>query len=556
MSPVAGISPGEYLGLGPVGYHIGRELFGGREEDLVREQIKARVAAGEDPTDVLNQLGPRIYPGYQPIESATQREMRARGILGQTRPFEVEVPGGPPTGRYEVGPSLGERVFETPGGGTTQEIPYHPDRPERAGIPTPTAYTTIQTRQRAAGVPAGPAMPYASAYDRSGEIAATAAIPTGTPRREPIERVPVVRPELEYPPTVRRGERPITLAEAFAEAPTPQDYRALRQYGPGLEQERGFDILEQALRAGLPLDQALTQLLPTLMRGAKSTEWDSIIKAVNATNAGDFEQLAVDLAAQGDTYGAMIARSGNQRLLLQHLINKGKADLAKTDLDTRKRVADDLRARGLHTAADLLEAGKGAGPAGGLLQTQTRERGLGERQKAAIEGRKQIVETINQTRLKVAELRGGGGGGGGDIKRAQVALAAINNAQRRLEAQMKLEQAAREDARIQSLPTEDHDQALEAARQLMGQLDQEAAAIRQTLTGGPAQGGPGGGGGGPTGPGAPEGPRPAQQGRATNPRERADQLARQRFGRGYLELSRQQRDQIAAELSSEGAATR
>jgi hypothetical protein len=155
---------------------------------------------------------------------------------------------------------------------------------------------------------------------------------------------------------------------------------------------------------------------------------------------------------------------------------------------------------------------------------------------------------INQTRLKVAELRGGGGGGS-DIKRAQVALTAINNAQRRLEAQIKLEQAAREDARIQSLPTEDHDQALETARQLMRQFDQQAAAIRQALIGVP--GGPGGGGGEP-GPGA----LAPGEGRATNPRERADQLARQRFGRGYLELSREQRDQIAAELSAEGAATR
>src|SRR4030095_2401421 len=96
-------------------------------------------------------------------------------IQGVTEPWPQEGP-----------PSLAQGVFGVPGratfgnealfpqGSVTQEIPYHPDRPERSGIPTPTAYTTIQTKQRAGGAPSGPPLPYASAYDRSGEIAATA----------------------------------------------------------------------------------------------------------------------------------------------------------------------------------------------------------------------------------------------------------------------------------------------------------------------------------------------------------------------------------------------
>jgi hypothetical protein len=326
---------------------LGMQSYGEKaRRNLIREQARARIQAGEDPGTVLNEVGPQLYGlDYKPVQTSTEREMRARSILNQP------VTTTEPTGRYHVGPSLGETVFQNaaPAGPEPQPVEPPPTRPLQPGGPAwpyePGANSRVL---RPPEGPTGPDEREPAAPPP--ELPAPREFAEPTFRREPIERREVIAPETET--TTRRR----TLSEAFNETTDPEGYRALRLYGPGLDQERAFDMLQQGLDSGQPLDKGLVQTLPTMLRGSKSSEWDSLIKAVQASQTGDYSALALDLEAKGDYLGAALARAGNTRLLIQHLANRGKesvANITQTGATARTAMTQDALMQRLEVRAQL-----------------------------------------------------------------------------------------------------------------------------------------------------------------------------------------------------------
>jgi hypothetical protein len=225
----AGYLQSEPLGTGLLGLLTRGPVV---ERNRLREMLRAEVASGVDPAEALGRYGPQIFgPGFVPPKTKAEREAEEAARVGRqyqawgAKLFPAPVTTEEPTGRYEVGPSLGETEFFGP----------------RQYEPEPEAFTAT---------PTGEAMPTFREAMPSVE-----GRPMRLPRREPIERRPVLAPEVERVTTQPPAPSYAEMLTGLPAAEVPgfvQAYPELRKRQQEAEEQQALAALGPAAAPVVP----------------------------------------------------------------------------------------------------------------------------------------------------------------------------------------------------------------------------------------------------------------------------------------------------------------
>jgi hypothetical protein len=238
----AGYLQPEQLGSGLLGLFTRGPVV---ERNRLRQLLAAEAAAGVDPAESLRRYGPQIFgPGFVPPKTKAEREAEEAARVGQqyqtwgAKMFPAPVTTEAPTGRYEVGPPLGETELFGP----------------RQYEPEPEAFTATPT-----GVPIPTfreAMP--SVEGR----------PMRLPRREPIERRPVLAPEVERVTTQPPAPSYAEMLAGLPAAQVPgfvQAYPELRKRQQEAEEQQALEALGPAAAPAPGAPPAVERAAPTAL---------------------------------------------------------------------------------------------------------------------------------------------------------------------------------------------------------------------------------------------------------------------------------------------------
>jgi hypothetical protein len=220
------------------------------ERNRLRELLRAEAAAGVDPAESLRRYGPQIFgPGFTPPPTKKEQEAeqarQLQSLAGEMfpRPRVEERP----TGRYEVGPPLGEAEFLAPPEPTGRYLVGPPEGETELFGPTRYAEQPETYRMLPEGgiepVPPRPVLgpPLREPIERR-RVLGPELEPALVPRREPIERRRVIEPEVE-PVTVPRPQP--TFAELLTSR-RPEEVAGFLKAYPELVKAQEAERLRRA----------------------------------------------------------------------------------------------------------------------------------------------------------------------------------------------------------------------------------------------------------------------------------------------------------------------